>query len=453
MQFMQSENLRMKMTYKIGMISLGCPKNQVDGEHMLAILKNDGFVICDDISKCDAVIVNTCAFIEDAKKEAIENIFEAASYKEKNLKVLAITGCLAERYQKEIAEEIPEADVILGIGSNDKIAEAIKTALEKKERVISFGEKTCLSMEGPRIIANDPYFAYLKIAEGCDNHCSYCIIPEIRGKYRSRKMEDIIDEAKELAKLGVKELNIVAQDTTRYGQDIYGKLMLPSLLKELCKIDGIHWIRIMYCYPEWINQELIDTIKNEEKIVKYIDLPLQHIDDKILKSMLRRGNSINIRELLSKIRKEIPNVCIRTTFIAGLPGEKEEEFTKLCEFIKEQAFERMGCFAYSAEEDTPAASFPDQVDEDTKHNRADIVMQIQSEIANDIAKSMYNEVIEVLVEGYDGENKLYFGRSSWDAPDIDTKVYFISKKKIPSGTFVNVKINGSDGYDLTGEIE
>lgn len=306
-------------------------------------------------------------------------------------------------------------------------------------------------MEGERIIANEPYFAYLKIAEGCDNHCSYCVIPEIRGRYRSRKMEDIVSEAEKLAKLGVKELNVVAQDTTRYGQDIYGKLMLSELLRKLCKIDGIHWIRIMYCYPEWINQELIDTIKNEEKIVKYIDLPLQHINDKILKSMLRRGNSVNIRELLAKLRREIPNVCIRTTFIAGLPGEGETEFTELCDFIKEQAFERMGCFAYSAEEGTPAANFPDQVDEDTKRDRADIVMNIQREIATDIAKSMQGEVLEVLVEGYDKKNKVFYGRSSWDATDIDTKVYFFSKDKNKSGTFVNVKITGSDEYDLVGE--
>jgi len=438
------------MSYKVGMISLGCCKNQVDAEHMLADLAMNGFEICPDADQCDAIVINTCGFIEDAKRESIESIFETARLKEGKLKVLAVTGCLSERYQQEFAEEVPEADVILGLGSMNNISQAIKQALDGK-RVVSYGEKTALSLEGGRMLANEPYFAYLKIAEGCDNRCSFCSIPDIRGKFRSRKMEDIIAEAKELAEKGVVEINVVAQDTTRYGQDIYGKLMLAELLRELCKIEKLHWVRILYCYPDHVNDELIDVIASEPKIVKYIDLPLQHISDPMLKSMRRRGNSEYIKNLLQKLRDRIDGVIIRTTFIAGLPGESEQDFEELCDFVRDQAFERLGCFAYSLEEDTPAGQMENQLDEETKRHRSDLIMELQMGIAEQIAHSFEGMVLEVLCEGYDVEAQCYFGRSYMDAPDIDTKVWFTGEAGIQPGQFVNVEVTGADGYDLTGE--
>ena len=438
------------MSYKVGMISLGCCKNQVDAEHMLADLAMNGFEICPDAEQCDAIVINTCGFIEDAKRESIESIFETARLKEGKLKVLAVTGCLSERYQQEFAEEVPEADVILGLGSMNNISQAIKEALDGK-RVVSYGEKTALSLEGGRMLANEPYFAYLKIAEGCDNRCSFCSIPDIRGKFRSRKMEDIIAEAKELADKGVVEINVVAQDTTRYGQDIYGKLMLAELLRELCKIEKLHWVRILYCYPDHVNDELIDVIASEPKIVKYIDLPLQHISDPMLKSMRRRGNSEYIKKLLQKLRDRIEGVIIRTTFIAGLPGESEQDFEELCDFVRDQAFERLGCFAYSLEEDTPAGQMENQLDEETKRHRSDLIMELQMGIAEQIAHSFEGMVLEVLCEGYDVEAQCYFGRSYMDAPDIDTKVWFTGEAGIQPGQFVNVEVTGADGYDLTGE--
>lgn len=439
------------MSYKVGMISLGCSKNQIDAEHMLARLSLDGFEISAEPEKCDAIIVNTCGFIEDAKKESIESIFEAAQQKKNKLKVLAVTGCLAERYQQEFADEIPEADVILGLGSMAGISEALKSALENKERVVSFGKKESLSLEGERILANAPYFAYLKVAEGCDNRCAFCSIPNIRGHFRSRRIDDVVAEAEGLAEAGVVELNVVAQDTTRYGQDLYGRLMLPELLRRLCKIEKLRWIRVLYCYPDKTTDELIDVIANEPKIVKYIDLPLQHIDDGLLKRMLRRGDSGMIKALLQKIRDRIPGVVIRTTLIAGLPGETEKEFEALCDFVREQAFERLGCFAYSQEDGTPAGEMPDQVDPKLRAHRADLIMELQEGIAAQIARSFGGRVLKVLCEGFDEESKCYVGRSEMDAPDIDTKVYFTGERGINAGEFIDVQITGADGYDLTGE--
>ena len=436
--------------YNVGMVSLGCPKNQVDAERMLAVLQDDGFTLCPDIDECDAVIVNTCGFIEDAKRESIDAIFECASHKGKRLRVLAVTGCLAERYKDEIAGEIPEADVILGMGSIGNIARALREALEG-QRVVEFAPKSCLPLAGARVLTTAPYTAYLKVAEGCDNNCAYCSIPAIRGHFRSRDIEGVIEEAETLAAQGVTEINVVAQDTTRYGQDLYGRLMLPELLRRLCRIEGIHWVRVLYCYPDRTTDELLDVIASEPKVVKYIDLPLQHISDRLLKSMVRRGDSALIRSLLRKIRERIPGVAIRTTLIAGLPGETEEEFTELCDFVRDEAFERLGCFAYSAEEGTPAATMPDQVDEETKHRRADIIMEMQMGIAADIARAQVGSVIEVLCEGYDDEAKCYVGRSAADAPDIDTKTYFTAARDIAPGEYVRVEVTGSDGYDLTGE--
>lgn len=438
------------MSVKVGMISLGCSKNQVDAERMLHLLAEEGFEISGDERECDVIIVNTCGFIEDAKRESIENILGAAQYKSDKLKVLAVTGCLAERYQGQMQTEFPEADVLLGIGSIGEIAGSIKAALAG-EKVCRFADKYQLPLDGGRVLSTPQYYAYLKVADGCDNRCGYCAIPDIRGNFRSRPMEEVIAEAQRLAEQGVVELNVVAQDTTRYGEDLYGKLMLPVLLTELCKIDKLHWIRLLYCYPDRVTDELIDLIAREPKIVKYIDLPLQHIHDDTLKRMNRRGESAFIRQLLDKIRSNIPNVYIRTTFIAGLPGETEEEFEALCDFVREQAFERLGCFAYSTEEGTPAGERADQLDEEVRRHRADLVMDLQMGIAAEIAKTLAGQTLEVLCEGFDHEADCYVGRSAMDAPDIDTKVFFTSREKVRPGAFVQVLITGSDSYDIVGE--
>ena len=437
------------MEYNVGMVSLGCSKNQVDAERMLSFLRQDGFNITADPADCDVIIVNTCGFIEDAKRESIESIFEMARYKNNRLKVLAVTGCLAQRYKEEIAFEIPEADVILGIGSIKDVAKSIKEALSGN-RVVAFEDRLLLPLDGDRVLSGPPYSAYLKVADGCDNRCSYCAIPEIRGPFRSRKIEEVVKEAEELANRGVAELSVVAQDTTRYGEDIYGRQMLPELLRRLCEIKKLHWIRLLYCYPDRIDDELIDAIASLPKVAKYIDMPLQHIDDTVLLSMNRRGDAKYIEALIQKIRRRIPGVVIRTTFIAGLPGEGEAEFERLCNFVKAQAFERLGCFAYSAEDSTPAASFPNQVDEQLRKRRADIIMEIQMQIAGEHSASLKGRTLEVLCEGYDRSIKKYVGRSYMDAPDIDTRVYFSSAKKLSPGEFVNVLVTGADGYDIIG---
>ena len=435
------------MSYKVGMISLGCCKNQVDAEHMLADLAMNGFEICPDAEQCDAIVINTCGFIEDAKRESIESIFETARLKEGKLKVLAVTGCLSERYQQEFAEEVPEADVILGIGSNEHIVDAIEKAL-KGERVTRFDPKGNLMLDGDRIISNLPFYAYLKIADGCDNRCTYCAIPMIRGGFRSRKIENIVEEAKALVKKGVKELNVVAQDTTRYGEDLYGKPMLCELLDELCKIDGLKWIRLLYCYPERITDELIETVKNQPKIVKYFDVPIQHISTPVLRAMNRRDTEESLKTLFAKIRKEIPDVVLRTTLIAGFPGETEEDFEKLCEFVKEQQFERLGCFAYSREEGTPAAELDGQIDEEVKARRAEVIMDEQYLSAERYNQSMIGKEIEVVIEGFDKYAECFFGRSTADAPDIDPKVFITSKKGYSTGDFVKVVVDDYMEYDL-----
>ena len=439
------------MTYKVGMISLGCSKNQVDAEHMLAELSENGFALCNEPEQCDAIIVNTCGFIEDAKRESIESIFEAAGQRKNKLKALAVTGCLAERYQQEFAAEIPEADVILGMGAMGQIAQALRKALEQGERVVAFGDKAALPLEGKRILANAPYFAYLKVAEGCDNRCAFCAIPDIRGSFRSRRMEDIVEEAKMRAEQGVVELNVVAQDTTRYGQDLYGRLMLPELLRALCQIEKLHWVRVLYCYPDRTTDELIEVIAAQPKIVKYIDLPLQHSSDTVLRRMRRPGDFNLIEGLITKLRDRIPGVVIRTTMIAGLPGETEAEFEHLCNFVRDHAFERLGCFAYSQEDETPAGNMPDQIDPELRRRRADAIMELQMGIANEIARASEGRVLEVLCEGWDDEAQCYVGRSYMDAPDIDTKVYFVGEQGLEAGQFVMVEITGADGYDLTGE--
>lgn len=442
------------MAVKVGMVSLGCSKNQVDAERLLALALENGYEISADPAQCDVVIINTCGFIEDAKRESIENILEFCQLKEQGIvKVVVVTGCLAERYREELAAEIPEADVILGIGRNTDLAAAVQKALEG-QRVVEFAPKANLPLDGDRVLTTAPYSAYLKIAEGCDNRCSYCAIPLIRGGFRSRRMEDIVAEAEDLAANGAKELNLIAQDTTRYGEDLYGEYKLAELLRRLCQIDGLHWIRILYGYPDRVTDELLEVMATEEKVVKYIDLPLQHANGRVLKAMNRKGDCQGLSALMERIRQKVPGVVLRTTFIAGFPGETEEEFAQLCQFVKETKFERLGCFAYSVEEDTPAAEMENQLDDEVKRHRADLIMEQQMDIAFAWGKSMAGKTLEVLVEGYDLEQQMYVGRSYMDAPDIDTKTSFLSQNQWNPGDFAQVEIVDSVGYDLIGrEVE
>lgn len=440
------------MAIKVGMVSLGCNKNQVDSEIMLSLIKKAGYELETDAGLCDVVIINTCGFINDAKRESIENILEFCTLKnEGRIKKVVVTGCLAERYKEEIEKEIPEADVILGIGSEKDIVSAITRSLNG-EKVVEFDDKKNLLLTGDRIISNLPFYAYLKISDGCNNCCTYCAIPKIRGKMQSRTMEDIVSEAKKLAQNGVRELVIVAQDTTRYGEDLYGEGKLPELLNKLCEISGIKWIRLLYCYPERITDELIETVKNQEKIVKYFDIPIQHVSDDVLKRMNRKSSESSIKQLMKKLRNEIPGVVIRTTVIAGFPGETKKDFAKLCEFVKDTRFERLGCFAYSAEEGTPAAEFDGQLDEEVKSHRAEVIMDQQYLSAERFNKKMVGKTIEVVVEGFDKYATCYFGRSYADAPDIDPKVFFSSKKGLSTGDFVMVHIDDYMDYDLLGTM-
>ena len=439
--------------YKVSMVSLGCPKNQVDAEMMLSSLKTAGFEICPEEAAADAIIINTCGFIEAAKAEAIENILEAAQYKvEGNCKALIVTGCLAERYKDDVTEEIPEVDACVGIGSNKDIAEIVKNAIEGKCEN-RYGEKYDLPLNGDRILGGYPFTAYLKVADGCNNCCTYCAIPKIRGKMRSRKIEDCVAEAKKLASQGVKELIVVAQDTTAYGEDIYGESKLAELLSELCKIDGIHWIRTLYTYPDRITDELLDTIAKEEKLVKYLDIPLQHIDGEILKRMNRKGDRESISALIDRIRAKIPEMTLRTTFITGFPGETEEQFVSLAEFAREKRFDRLGCFTYSAEEDTVAAGFDNQVAEQVKNDRMENIMEMQMTIAAEKNEEKIGTVTEVLIEGWDDYIKCYFGRTPADAPEIDGKIFFMSTRPLKIGDFVKVRVNDCIEYDLLGELE
>lgn len=435
------------------MVSLGCPKNQVDAEMMLSLLEKGGLEICSAEAEADAIIVNTCGFIEPAKAEAIENILEASQYKkEGRCKALIVTGCLAERYRDDVTEEIPETDVCVGIGANKDIAEIVINAIEGKKQN-RYGAKEELDLDGDRILGGPPYTAYLKIADGCDNCCTYCAIPKIRGRMRSRRIEDCVKEAEDLARRGVKELIVVAQDTTAYGEDIYGESKLPELLSRLCEIDGIHWIRTLYTYPERITEGLLDVISRNDKIVKYLDIPLQHVNGEILKRMNRRGDGKSIKELIKKIRGKIPGITLRTTFITGFPGETEEQFCELAEFVKEARFERLGCFAYSAEEETLAAGFDGQIDEQTKNDRMENIMELQMTIAAEKNSEKAGSVTEVLIEGWDDYIKCYYGRTPADAPEIDGKIFFMSTRPLKIGEFVKVRINDCIDYDLLGELE
>ena len=438
--------------YKVAMVSLGCPKNQVDAEKMLALLKKGGLEITSAEADADAIIVNTCGFIESAKAEAIENILEAARYKENGkCKALVVTGCLAERYRDDITEEIPEVDVCVGLGSNGKIAEIVKKAIEG-EKQNYYGEKTDLDLNGERILGGMPYTAYLKVGDGCDNCCSYCAIPKIRGRMRSRTIEDCVAEAKVLAKGGVTELIVVAQDTTAYGTDLYGEPKLHELLTELCKIEELHWIRTLYTYPEKITDKLLDVIKGQEKLVNYLDIPIQHINDDILKKMNRKGDKKSVSDVIDRIRNKIPDITLRTTLITGFPSETEEQFSELAEFVKEKRFEHLGCFTYSPEEGTAAALMENQIDEQVKQDRCDNIMETQALISASRNAEKVGQVTEVLIEGWDDYIKCYFGRAPWDAPEIDGKVFFMAHKPLKIGQYVKVKINDCLDYDLLGEL-
>lgn len=437
---------------KVAMIGLGCPKNQVDAEIMLSKLADSGYELTAELEDADLVIINTCGFIEDAKKEAIDCILEGCELKkEGNLKGVIVTGCLAERYKEEIMNEIPEVDACVGIGANSRIDEICKTVLNG-EKICEFPEKFCLPLDGDRLLTTPSHYAYLKIAEGCSNHCTYCAIPEIRGKFRSRKFENIINEAEKLAESGVKELILVAQDTTKYGLDLYGELRLAELVKEIAKIDGIKWIRLLYCYPESITDELIEVISSEEKVCKYIDLPLQHCNGLVLKRMNRKGNKEYLAELISKMRSKIPELTLRTTFITGFPGETEEQFTELCEFINEVKFDRLGCFAYSPEDGTPAAKLDGQLDNEIKSKRAEIIMNEQMLIMEEKQKAKIGSVCDVIVDYFDENNLIYIGRTSNDAPEIDTNVIISSEDELTAGEIVSCKVIGYDDFDMVVEV-
>ena len=441
------------MNKKVGIVSLGCAKNQVDAEMLLFTLRGRGYTIVDDPAKADAVIVNTCGFIDSAKQESIDEIIERGNLKrEGKIKAIIVTGCLAERYQDEITKQLYEIDAAVGIGANEQIADVVEQVLGGNGTLELFPDKLDLPLEGGRVLSTPFYTAYLKIAEGCDNKCTFCAIPMIRGKFRSRKIENLIEEAKGLAADGVRELNIIAQDTTRYGEDLYGKPSLDKLLTELCKIDGLHWIRVLYCYPDSITDALIDVMAREEKIVNYIDLPLQHCNSEILRKMHRRGDRESLTELLNKMREKIPNVIFRSTFITGFPGETEEQFEELAEFAKEMNFQRLGCFAYSQEEGTPAAKMPDQLDDDVKQQRADIIMEHQQQVMAEYCESLLDTDIEVLVEGFDRLAECWYGRTYADAPEVDGCVFFTSPQKPQIGSFVTVHITDYLGCDPYGEI-
>ena len=441
------------MPVKVGMISLGCAKNQVDGELLMAKLKAAGYELVDDVAMADVAIVNTCGFIESAKKESIEEILELSLLKkEGRIKKLVATGCMAERYQQEMRKEIPELDGVLGIGANADPVRYIGELMESGA-VEAFPPKDKLPLCGERELSTPSWSAYLKIAEGCDNRCTYCAIPMIRGGYRSRGMEDIEDEARRLAENGAKELVLIAQDTTRYGIDVYGKYSLAELLRRLCQIEGVCWLRVLYCYPDAITDELLDVMAQEEKVLPYIDLPLQHASGRVLKAMNRRGDRASLTALIKKIRAKVPGVILRTTLITGFPGETEGDFTELAEFVKEARFDRLGCFTYSQEEDTPAALLPDQVDQEVKERRAEIITDMQMDITDPKCESYVGRTFQVLVEGFDRYAECWFGRSYMDAPDVDGKIFFTTQGKRPVlGSFVPVIIEDWMNGDLTGSM-
>lgn len=435
----------------VALISLGCPKNLVDAESLLALLGEAGHTVTPYENEAEVILVNTCGFIADAKQESIEAVLEAARYKEEGkLKALIVTGCLAERYRDEITAEIPEVDAVVGLGSNADIVAIVEKILSGVKENF-YGEKTDLPLNLPRMQSTPFYTAYLKIAEGCDNRCTYCAIPDIRGRFRSRPMEQVIAEAEALAEGGVKELIVVAQDTTKYGEDLYGAPRLADLLTALCQIEGLRWIRTLYTYPDRLSEEVIETVAREQKLVPYFDIPIQHCAGDLLRRMNRRGDANSLKALMKKIRETVPDVTLRTTLITGFPGETEEQFEELCDFVADTRFDRLGCFAYSAEEGTPAAAFPDAVPEQVRADRAGIIMEEQSRIAEELNRAKIGRTVTVLVEGYDDYIKCFFGRTEADAPEIDGKIFFTAENPPAVGDFVTVRVTDILEYDLLGE--
>ena len=440
------------MSVKVALVSLGCEKNLVDSERMLHKLRAHGYELVTECGDSDVAVVNTCGFIQSAKEEAIETILEIAALKQDGqVKKLILTGCLTERYKEEAAEEFPEADAIIGIGDNKDIVDILDKVLAG-ERWVHFAPKSDVELSGGRIISTLPFFSYLKISEGCSNCCTYCAIPMIRGKYRSVPMEDVLAEANWLAENGVTELNIIAQDTTRYGEDLYGENKLCELLHKLCEIPALRWIRVLYCYPERITDELIQTLANEPKIVKYLDMPIQHCNDEILKRMNRPSTKAKLLDVIARLRKAMPDIVLRTTLIAGFPGETQAQFEELCAFVNEVKFARLGCFAYSQEEGTKAADMPDQIDDETRQERADILMEHQMDIAAAYNEAQIGTEKTAVVEGFDKWAECYFGRTDADAPDIDGKVFFSSEKPLQVGDYVQLRITETIDYDLMGEV-
>ena len=439
---------------KLLCISLGCDKNLVDSEKMLGMLYEDGFSFTDDEAEADVILVNTCCFIGDAKEESVNTLLEMAEYRKSGpCKALIVTGCMAQRYKEEITREIPEVDAVVGTTAFDEIVKVIRGVLSGQEHIQQFEELSALpGTEGRRLVTTGGCYAFLKIAEGCDKRCTYCIIPYLRGPYRSVPMEKLVREAEELAEKGIKELILVAQETTLYGVDLYGRKCLPELLKNLCRIPGIQWIRIQYCYPEEITDELIQTIREEEKICHYLDIPIQHASDRILKRMNRRTNQAELREMIGKLRREIPDIALRTTLISGFPGETQEDHEELCRFVDEMEFERLGVFAYSLEEDTPAASFPDQVPQEVKEERRDEIMELQQEIAFEACEAMVGRELEVLIEGKVADENAYVGRTYMDAPGVDGMIFVNTGLELMTGDFVRVRVTGALEYDLIGEV-
>lgn len=438
---------------KILFISLGCDKNLVDSEEMLGMLKQASYEFVDDETEADIIVINTCCFVNDAKEESIETILQMSEYRRNGkCKALIVTGCLAQRYKDEIIKEIPEVDAVLGTSSYDKIVEAVQNTLKgsKYEEYTSLDK--LIVAEKDRVVTTGGYFAYLKIAEGCDKCCTYCIIPKIRGSYRSVEMDELISSAENLVNNGAKELILVAQETTLYGVDIYGKKMLPQLLKRLCEIPGLVWIRLLYCYPEEITDELIEVIKTEKKICKYIDMPIQHASDRILKLMGRRTNRQELTEIILKLRREIPDIVIRTTLISGFPNEEEEDHEQLMEFVDEMEFDRLGVFTYSPEEDTPAEKMPGQIEEAIKERRRDEIMELQQEIAFEKGENMTGKKVLVMIEGKIVDENAYVGRTYMDAPGVDGNIFVVTNEELLTGDFVNVEVTGSKDYDLIGRI-
>ncbi len=433
----------------IGIVSLGCAKNLVDTEVMLGILGGEGHQIVSDPADADVIIVNTCAFIDSAKEESIQTVLEMAEYKKNRCRLLIMCGCLAERYHDDIMAELPEVDAVVGTGDYPKIAEVIRRVMDG-EQVVLYGHMNDRLPDENRMLSTPGYMAYSKIADGCDNHCTYCVIPSLRGSYRSRPMEEVLREAEEFAANGVRELVLIAQDTSRYGIDLYGEYRLPELLKKLCAIEKLHWVRVLYLYPEMISDELIEVFAQEEKLVKYMDIPIQHAHSKVLKQMGRHLTHEDLVTLIGKLRKNVPGIALRTTVIAGFPGETEEEFETLLSFVKEMRFDRLGAFPYSQEEGTPAARLPGQLSEEVKQERAEKILEAQKTISLSLQEEKIGSIIEVLVEGYEEESLMYFGRSASDAPEVDNTVYFASLEELSLGDFVSVEILNAETYELVG---